>query len=258
MKTANLLTTLSLFLLSGFTHAQNSAPTKEDLAKYVQHMMDIQVAFEQPPTAGISIEAREISRTGKSGDDLVVQYHIFVKGVPENTLFKEIVWPVTAEKPDSPLGGISVGKDGILMCAGTQPYQCGSSEKPNDPIEFIIQPRRGEPSRIAFIAPNIELKTMLVPDPIESKDKSCTLHAVRLTSKFELAYISGSGYTPNSDVHYRAVSETTNDLIIRSDDKGTIRFSLIPHTGQKQSGTVQVKITDFGCSPGLSYEWGKI
>ena len=257
MKAASLLT-LSLFLLSGFAYAQNSAPTKEDVAKYVQHMMDVQVLFEQSPPTGMSIEAREISRTGKSGDDLVVRYQIFVKGVPENTLFKEIEWPVTAEKPASPLEGISVGKDGILMCAGTQPNQCGSSEKPNDPIEFITQPRKGEPSRLAFLAPKIELKTVLVPDPIESKDKGCTLHAVRLTSKFELAYISGSGYAPNSDVHYRAISDTTNDLIIRSDDNGTIRFSLIPHTGQKQSGTMRVNITEPGCSPGLSYEWGKI
>jgi hypothetical protein len=85
MKAASLLT-LSLFLLSGFAYAQNSAPTKEDVAKYVQHMMDVQVLFEQSPPTGMSIEAREISRTGKSGDDLVVRYQIFVKGVGEHTI----------------------------------------------------------------------------------------------------------------------------------------------------------------------------
>jgi len=208
--------------------------------------------------SGMSIEAREISRKGKSDENLVVQYHIFVKGVPPDTLLQEIEWPVNASKPSSPLQGISVGKDGILMCAGKTPEQCGDPKKPDDPIEFITVPRPGEPTRLAFVAQNVKIGTVIVPDPIESSDKGCTLTAVRLTSKFELAFLSGTGYPPNADVHYRVSGETNNDLVIKSDNTGTIRVSVIPYPGKKNNGAVTVKIMESKCSPQVSYHWGTI
>src|SRR5437660_6202932 len=84
---------------------------------------------------------------------------------------------------------------------------CGDRKKPDDPIEFISMPRKGEPTRLAFIAPKVRIGTVIVPDPIEAKDKGCTLSAIRLTPKFELAFLSGSGYPPNTDVHYIVSSE---------------------------------------------------
>jgi hypothetical protein len=220
--------------------------------------MDIQVGFTQMVPSGMSIEAREISRKGKSGKDLVVQYHIFVRGVPPETLFQWFQWPVNADKPSSPLQGISVGKDGILMCAGRTPEQCGDAKKPDDPIEFITMPRKGEPTRLAFVAQNIKVGTMIVPDPIEGNDKGCTLSAVRLTPKFDLAFLSGSGYPPNTDIHYRVSSEMTTDHVIKSDSGGAIRVSVVPYPGKKSKGTVTVKITEPKCSPEVSYEWGTI
>ena len=220
--------------------------------------MDVEVGFEQMVPSGMSIEVKEISRSGKSGNDLVVQYHIFVKGAPSDTLFQEIAWPVNAEKPSKALAGISTGKDGILMCAGRTPEQCGDAKKPDDPIEFTTIPRKGEPTRLAFIAPKVKIGTVIVPDPIEASDKGCTLSAARLTPKFELAFLSGSGYPPNADVHYRVSSEMTNDSVIKSDSNGTIRVSVIPYPGKKSSGKVTVKITEPKCSPELSYGWGTI
>jgi hypothetical protein len=240
-----------------FVFSQDSAPQNE-LAQRVQHLMDVQVGFERMVPAGMSIKAQEISRTGESGKNLVVRYHIFVQSVPSDTLFRQIEWPVNAEKPSSPLWGISVGKGGILMCAGRAPEDCGDPKKPDDPIEFITTPRKGEPARFAFVAPNIKIGIVIVPDPITSSDGGCTLSAVRLTSGFELAFLFGSGYPPTTDIHYRVFSETTNDEVVRSDDTGKIRAGLIPHTGNKDKGTVHVKIQGQKCSPELSYEWGTI
>jgi len=99
---------------------------------------------------------------------------------------------------------------------------------------------------------------VIVPDPVTAKDKGCTISAVRLTSKFELAFVSGTGYAPNTDVHYRASSETTEDHVVKSDSQGRIRTGLIPHEGNKSSGTMHVKVTEATCSPEISYEWGKL
>ena len=156
------------------------------------------------------------------------------------------------------LAGISIGKDGILMCAGRTPDQCGDAKKPDDPIEFITMSRKGEPTRLAFISPTAKIGTVIVPDPIAANDNGCTLSAVRLTPKFELAFLSGSGYPPNSDVHYRVLSETSSDFAIKSDSSGTIRVSVIPNPGKKSKGTVTVKIAEAKCSPEVSYEWGTI
>jgi hypothetical protein len=231
---------------------------QNDLGELVQRRMDVEVGFTQMVSPGMSIEAKEISREGKSGDKLIVQYHIFVKGAPSDTLFQEIQWPVTADKPSAALEGISIGKDGILMCAGRSAEQCGDAKKLDDPIEFITMPRKGEPTRIAFVSQNIKIGTVIVPDPVEGHDKSCSLSAVRLTQKFELAFLSGSGYPPNTDVHYRVSSETSSEFIIKSDSNGNIRVSVIPFPGKKSSGKVTVKVMETKCSPEVSYEWGKI
>ena len=251
-------TVVSILSLFGSATSQDSGVKQNNVAERVQRLMDVEMGFSQMVPAGMSIEAREISRKGKSGNDLNVQYHIFVKGAPADALFQEIQWPVNADKPSPALVGISIGKDGILMCAGRTPDQCGDAKKPDDPIEFITMSRKGEPTRLAFISPTVKIGTVIVPEPIVANDNGCTLSSVRLTPKFELAFLSGSGYPPNTDVHYRVLSETSSDVVVKSDSNGTIRFSVIPNPGKKSKGTVTVKIAEAKCSPEVSYEWGTI
>lgn len=145
-----------------------SPPSLTELGQQAQQLMDVEVGFENMVPPGTSIQAKEVSRKGEPGKDLVVQYHIFIKGVPAKTLFKYIDWAVNAEKPTARLEGISVGKDGILMCAGRTDEQCGDSNKPDDPIEFTFMPLRGEPTRVAFISPEFKIGTVIVADPVEA------------------------------------------------------------------------------------------
>jgi hypothetical protein len=187
MKGSAYLTSIFIALFAGTVLAQQNQNAQSELNQRVQQLMNLEVGFEEMVPPEMSIEAKEVSRQGSSGNNLLVQYHIFVKGVPPDTLFQQVSWPVNADAPSSPLEGISVGRDGILMCAGRTPYQCGDKNNPDDPIEFITTPIRGEPSRFAFVAPNIKIGMVIVPDPVIAKDKGCTLSAVRLTSRFELA-----------------------------------------------------------------------
>jgi hypothetical protein len=220
--------------------------------------MDIEVGFEKMVPAGTSIQAKEVTRRGKSGKDLVVQYHIFVTGVPANTLFKHVDWAVSADRPTARLEGISIGKNGILMCAGRTAGQCGDPNKLDDPIEFTIMPLRGEPTRMAFISPDVKIGIVIVADPVEASDRGCSLSAKRMTRAFDLAFLSGSGYPPNSDIHYKVFSETTGDYVVKSDNTGTIRVSVIPFPGKKTEGAARVKIMESSCAPEVSWNWGPI
>jgi len=249
---------LTAFLAVLPVESETPPATQNEVGQRVQNLMNIEVGFEQMVPEGTSINAKEVLRTGKSGKDLVVKYHVFVTGIPPNTLFKYVDWPVNAERPNARLEGISVGKDGVLMCAGRTDEQCGDPKKPDDPIEFTSIPLRGEPSRLAFISSEVKIGIVLVPDPIEATDQGCTLTAKRLSKPFDLAFISGTGYPPNTDIHYQVASEMTSDFAVKSDPKGTIRVSVIPFPGKKKEGTAKVKIRESKCSPEVSWEWGPI
>lgn len=218
--------------------------------------MDVEVGFENMVPPGTSIQAKEVSRRGESGKDLTVQYHIFVTGVPANTVFKYVDWAVNAERPTTRLEGISVGKEGILMCAGRTDEQCGDPSKPDDPIEFTFTPLKGEPTRLAFISQDLKIGTVIVADPVDGSDKGCTLSAKRMTRSFDLAFLSGTGYAPNSDIHYRVSSEISDDFTVKSDSSGRIRVSVVPFPGKKKEGTAKVKITAANCAPEVSWKWG--
>ena len=75
-------------LSAGRVLAQQSQNSPGELNPRVQQFMDVEVGFEEMIPPGMSIEAREVLRRGSSGHELLVQYHIFVKGVPPSTLFR--------------------------------------------------------------------------------------------------------------------------------------------------------------------------
>ena len=231
---------------------------QEEFGKQVQHLMEVEVGFMNMVPQGMSIEAKEISRTGKSGS-LVVKYNIYVKGAPADAIFRGFNWPANAEKPSVALDGITAAKDGLLICAGRTDYDCGTRQKPDDPIDFIVTPLKGEPFRVAFVAGDLQIGTVVVPDPVQAADKGCSLSAVRLTSKFELAFLSGSGYSPNTDIHYRvSTGDSKKDFVVKSTDQGIIRTGVVPAGAGKTKGTTNVKIIEPTCSPEVSYQWGTL
>src|SRR5438128_11135825 len=87
---------LSMLCLAQSAQTQNPEVKPNDPSQYVQRLMDIEVGFMEMVPSGMAIEAKEVSRNGKSGKGLVVQYHIFVRGAPPDALFQWIQWPVTA------------------------------------------------------------------------------------------------------------------------------------------------------------------
>jgi hypothetical protein len=209
-------------------------------------------AWSKLSTPNASINAKEVARQGA-----VVQYHFFVQGLPTDEVYTAYRWPVGKEDPEPVIEGVSIGKDGVLMCAGRTPEQCVSPEKKDDPIEFTFAPAKGEPYRLAFAAPNSRIAFILVPDPIEGKDKGCTLSVVRLTPKFELAYFRGSGFPPNAEVQFDGQSyDEKHSITTKTDADGNLEFAILPAVLGHSQGTTTMKAVGKGCSPSLHFDWG--
>jgi hypothetical protein len=148
--------------------------------------------------------------------------------------------------------------DGILMCAGRLAEQCGDNNNQDDPMEFTKSPLKEEPSRVAFVAPNVKIGMVIVPDSISARDESSPLSAGRLSPMFEPAYIFGTGHASNADAHYRRSAETTHDHVVKSDGRERVRGSMIANIGSKRAGRMNVKVGEASCSPEVSSEWGKL
>jgi hypothetical protein len=246
-------------LMCCYTRAQTPPSSAGNLSTYVNHLMDTHVGVERMIPPGWSITAKGVSAGRGPDGKQVVQFHIFVKGGPAGALFEQKVLPVGEETPTSVMQGISAGKDGILMCAGRVGLQCGDPNNPDDPIEFTVSPEKGEPFRFLFESGGGTIGIVVVPDPVSDRNKGCTLSAVRLTPGFILALITGTGFPPNVDIHYTTPG-STGDQVIRSNDIGVIRFSLLPHPDHpgQTSGTMKLKVTEIQCSPVISYDWSKL
>jgi hypothetical protein len=268
-------TLLTAFLCVS-ANAQSNGPSFKELSAQAPELVQLQSEFEQTVPPGVTIRVKEIYRKGKSGKDLAVGYNIYVTGVPSGTTFRQAQFPVNNDKAVAGINGITLNRDGLMICAGRTATQCHNGSKVDDPVLFDEQqPLKGEPRRSVFLAPDLRIPITLLPDPIQSVDKGCRLSAIRLTAKFELAYIEGSGFPPNSDVHLRfsddqdagasIVSEDggvtvahpgDTNLSVRSDGAGAIQTAALFNVSRHPKGMETVEVTDPNCSPKVSYQWG--
>jgi hypothetical protein len=154
---------------------------------------------------GVSIQAKQTGRQGS-----IVSYSLFVSGLPSDEVYTYMSWPVGEAKSSPVMHGVTIGKDGVLMCAGRTPEQCGDPSKKDDIIDFTFNPAKGEPYRPALVAGDHRVAFVIAPDPIFAKDKGCTLSVERLLPHFELAYFTGTGFPPNSDVSFDGQSYGEN------------------------------------------------
>jgi len=254
----------SLVLLGSIlpTSAQSSQSDVEKNAwALAGQLVKLHRAWTTISTKGASIEVKELLRKEAPGAGAVVQYHFYVKGLPEGHLFDYVNWPINQREPQTSLQGISIGKDGILMCAARSPEQCGDLTKKDDPIEFTYIAQKGEPFRIAIVDsenPDTRLTTVLVPDPIETRTKGCSLNVIQLLPKFVLAYLQGSGFPSNTDISFESWSYKENHILSgKTDDSGALQIAMMPNVAGHDSGTTHVRAMAPDCSPSIEFEWGR-
>jgi hypothetical protein len=200
---------------------------------------------------GAFIRAKEVEREGS-----LVRYNFYVSGLPVERLYTALAWPVTQAKPSTMMEGLSIGKGGIVICAGRTPEQCSGSQK-DDPVDFTFNPTKGEPYRIALEAEDYRVAVVIVPDPISGKDKGCILSVERLLPRFELAYFTGTGFPANTEVSFDSQSyEEKHTVKTKTDSAGSLEFAILPAVTGHTKGTTSIKAVGGSCSPSVKFDWG--
>lgn len=148
---------------------------------------------------------------------------------------------------------------GLAICAGT-PGTCGSADKPNDPIDLILQPNAGEPVRLGLVSADGATKVFakVVPIPLRGEDKACSVEATLLTPGAELVLIAGSGFQSNGDLTMESVSEgERHSSKGKADANGRYVSAILPYKQGVGSGIAKVNLKASGCIPSVSVPWGR-
>jgi hypothetical protein len=125
--------------ISERTSAQQPADPFKDPAAMTKVTADWMGGKLSSP--GVSVEIKETDRS-TDGGQLKVQYHVFVKGAPKELLYTFSAWPINAAGPVDQMKGLSLMPDGLVVCAGRLPGQCGQKEQPDDPVDFTFAGKR--------------------------------------------------------------------------------------------------------------------
>jgi hypothetical protein len=246
--------TLAIAFISGPACAQDTSEAQA--AQIAQTLVKQHEAWRSKLSSpGASIQAKESGR-----ENGTVAYRLYVTGLPSEKLYTVLAWPVTQTKPSTAFEGVSLGKDGLISCTGRLPGECNdkdSSPADQGAVDFAFQPAEGEPFRIAVVNGDSRATIVIVPEPIAAKDKGCTLEAVRLTPGFELAYFTGSGYSPNAEVAFDSESYGEKHSVkTTANGAGEIHFAVMPFVVGHSGGTTKIAGTGSACAPKLKFDWG--
>lgn len=229
--------------------AQNSA---EESAANLTRMH--QAWGEKASSPGTSLIIKEASRSGNT-----VRFRLTATGVPKDSVFTLVAWPVTQRGPVEALKGVTIDETGLAICAG-RPGTCGSANNPNDPIDLPMSPVPGEPIRLGLVSSDgaTKLFAKLVPVPIRGEDQGCRVNAALLTPGAELIEIEGTGFPAGGEITMDSVSEGERHAGKgTADSTGKYVSALLPYKQGLASGTVKVTLKSANCSPTVSVPWGK-
>ncbi len=260
---------LALIGTSIFATTQQDQPTKElkgantvnDPLQVASRLVNISRDWMRgkASTPGVTAYMREIRRDLDRGR-LVVKYQVRISGAPRDQTYSFVQWPIDSATSSEQMRGLTLLSDGLVVCGGRAPDQCGSAEKKDDPVVFTFVPSKGEIFRLAFVSADTGAKVFFatIPNPIVKQDNACTLEVVRLAPKFELAMILARGFQPNANLLFASKSYgEVQEKDVRADADGDYTSALLPFVKDKQSGTTDLKLVGPTCAPALSFEWGK-
>lgn len=237
---------------------QPSASNSADAAARVVNMTRTFLAGHSS-ISGVTVTLREYSRTADQGNT-VVRYHAFVHGPVASGPFSLFSWPINLRQPEKVIDGVTLGPEGVVMCAGRLPGQCGSADKPDDPVNLTFAPALAEPFRLALIS-NDQKTTILfgiVPEPLVKSAGACAIEAIRLLPTWQLALIRATGFKPGEALHFSSQSYgEKHNSEVKADSSGDYYSALMPFVKTKASGKTKVEVRGSSCAPSLSFDWGR-
>lgn len=157
------------------------------------------------------------------------------------------------------LTGVTLDASGLAICTGAR-GDCGSLDKPNDPIDLKVQPTAGEPFRVALISstdPKLRAFVKIVPNPNQVVDKGCSLQSVLLLPGAAEVLVEGSGFAANTDlsIELNSLGERHKQKV-KADAEGVYSTVLLPFAPGRTSGDTEVSMKSAACNPVLTFHWG--
>ena len=253
---------LLLVMCAGLAQAQTqagsgSAPTDEQQMELARKLLAQQYAWDQGATSGVTRLVFKERERKKTDQGTVITYDVSAPGLPTDLHYTLMGWPLN--RGVEPIrGGITLTADGRRTCTGKTPADC----KPDaDPIiSFSVQAARGEPKRFVLISDDKKAKSLgtIVAFPIIGKDAGCSLEVLLGTPDGQIVMVKGSGFAPNTSVPISSDSagEVVNG-VWKIDEKGNLMSSVFPQVRGKTSGETTIVVKAPGCSPKVTFRWGK-
>jgi hypothetical protein len=253
-----MLLALSLFLFHGQAAAQASTMDPQQIQQIVTRAVTLHKKWGAPMNpAGVSTEIKEVYRRPGNGQTAVA-YHVYVRGLPDSKNYTLIQMNVATGKITPSMQGVTLGKDGLAVCAG-RPTTCGDPAMPDDPIDFILPSEKGEPHHLALVSEDGMSKVffLITPFPVVTDDHGCTLELVRLLPQAAVVYARAAGFAPNEKLSFESASEieSHNQMVTATAD-GVYDTALLPAVKGIESGQFRVTVRGKSCSPTATMDWG--
>jgi hypothetical protein len=233
-------------------------PTEDDLHRAeAERVAQATINWEKSSTPGVKVRM-ELLKKGTLNGKASVDYRVKVEGAPHDKLYKLTAWPVTAANPIQMMDGLTLGKDGTVMCPANSDKSCAERFKGKE-VHLSYTPEIGEIFRQALISDDSQSRIFfsMVPAPIVERDKSCSLEAVRLSPSFELALIRGHGFIAGEPLSLHTQSyQEVHSVAAKADARGDFILSITPTVKGKTNGVIEISAKGAACSPTISFNWG--
>ena len=237
-------------LLSALMHGQTPPASPEQTINKVFQMHESWGPALS--SKGASITLKQTSREGQ-----IFHYQIHAAGLPGNDTYSLVTWPIAQQEPKESLPGLKLDRNGTVICP-SEPSPCQG--KPGGPIDFAVSAGKGAPVRIGLLSAKddkVRAFTKIVPLPIQSSDKGCTLDAVLLAPYGRVVVVEGRGFARNAPLKIErtgAGERSTGDQ--KSTADGSYSEVVLPIKKGVESGQTTVKITAPACAPAVTFDWG--
>ncbi len=222
------------------------------------HTAQATIRWDQSSTPGMKATMQFLDKRD-AGGLLVSEYHVKVSGAPHNQVYTLMTWPIMLSGPVRLMDGLVVARDGTVGCPPDSTASCAKEFKGAE-LRLAYSPVKGEIFRHALVSDDQKSRIFfsLVPDPILTNDKACSLEVVRLSPLFELVLIRGRGFPPDETLRFHEQSyQEVHDLPVTANDEGEFQAQLTPKVKGRTTGTADVVVTSKTCAPTISFDWGQ-
>ncbi len=216
------------------------------------------INWDKASSPGMKAEMVLVKK-GQMKGHLAVTYRVKVTGAPENQRYVLMSWPIMFPKPLAVMDGLAIDSNGVVFCPA---HSTGGCAKNFDglPINMEYAPVKGEVLRSALISADQKSKIFfsIVPDPIVTKDGTCSLELMRLSPGFELVLIRARGFSAGENVAFHTQSyDEVHDVSVKASPQGEFWAPLTPFVAGRKSGVSNVTAKASKCAPALSFNWGE-